>query len=302
MIAFNKILCPTDLTPASDEVLRYATALANTYNATLLIAHCNPNLSPDQKSIQQTMDSVRRAIEKRIQNGLLINGYWQPIVLFGDPLEKINRAAFEHEANLVVVGSNHGPVPARVLGSTAESICHTSPCSVLVMHPGEYEAKPNKQGELKRILVAHDFSADAQLALQHAISLSRVYESELHLIHVVSPHAKYESAFAPATVADFGQLFEAEQRLNRVLVTETTKWNEAKSSVSKGNPYNEILEYARKQEIDLICIGIKRSPLPLPRPFGTTVDRVLHQTRCPVLVARPSRGFSFDPKRRWNAI
>src|SRR6266487_2344143 len=35
------ILCPTDLSPNSDEALRYAIALTRAYNAELILLHCD---------------------------------------------------------------------------------------------------------------------------------------------------------------------------------------------------------------------------------------------------------------------
>ena len=36
---FNRILCPTNLTPESDEALRYAVALSRAFNAKLFACH-----------------------------------------------------------------------------------------------------------------------------------------------------------------------------------------------------------------------------------------------------------------------
>jgi nucleotide-binding universal stress UspA family protein len=41
-------------------------------------------------------------------------------------------------------------------------------------------------GELNRSLVAHDFSADSELALKYGVSLAQEYQAELHLLHVLS--------------------------------------------------------------------------------------------------------------------
>jgi nucleotide-binding universal stress UspA family protein len=56
----------------------------------------------------------------------------------------------------------------------------------------------------------------------------------------------------------------------------------------EGDPASEILNFARKQNVDLIVIGSRgwggvRSML-----LGSVSDRVLHGAHCPVLVVRPS--------------
>jgi nucleotide-binding universal stress UspA family protein len=39
-INIKRILCPTDMSPQSDEALRYAIALARAYQAQLVVCHC----------------------------------------------------------------------------------------------------------------------------------------------------------------------------------------------------------------------------------------------------------------------
>ena len=39
-VKIERILCPTDLTPESEEALRYAVALAREFDAKLLLCHC----------------------------------------------------------------------------------------------------------------------------------------------------------------------------------------------------------------------------------------------------------------------
>jgi hypothetical protein len=66
-------------------------------------------------------------------------------------------------------------------------------------------------------------------------------------------------------------------------------WCEVKTAVSEGHPYREILNYAEKNEIDLISVGAHGAGFGMRALFGSNVDRVLRQAPCPVLVARPLR-------------
>jgi nucleotide-binding universal stress UspA family protein len=47
------------------------------------------------------------------------------------------------------------------------------------------------------------------------------------------------------------------------------------------------LNYAEKNEIDLICLGAHGAGFGMKALFGSNVDRVLRQAPCPVLVTRP---------------
>jgi nucleotide-binding universal stress UspA family protein len=56
--------------------------------------------------------------------------------------------------------------------------------------------------------------------------------------------------------------------------------------VVEGQAYREILNYAEKNAIDLICIGAHGAGFASRTLFGSNVDRVLRQAPCPVLVTR----------------
>jgi hypothetical protein len=54
-----------------------------------------------------------------------------------------------------------------------------------------------------------------------------------------------------------------------------------------GKVYQEVLAYAKEQQIDLICLGASGSNFSLGALFGSNVDRILREAPCPVLIARP---------------
>src|SRR2546425_10851131 len=60
------ILCPTDLSPDSDEALRYAIALSRAYNAELILLHChsaNDGLAIPNAH-EEAVQAIRAALEK----------------------------------------------------------------------------------------------------------------------------------------------------------------------------------------------------------------------------------------------
>jgi universal stress protein A len=78
---------------------------------------------------------VRREAETTLQ-GLLdlhgINGEHR--VAVGNASEAVVQVAREMGADLIVIGTSGRSRLARlVLGSTAEQVCHTAPCSVLAV-------------------------------------------------------------------------------------------------------------------------------------------------------------------------
>jgi nucleotide-binding universal stress UspA family protein len=138
--------------------------------------------------------------------------------------------------------------------------------------------------------VAYDFSGDSELALTYGLSLAQEFQSELHLIHVLAP-AFTPVACEPAIVSPNPEnpFHAAAKRLQNVVPAETHLWSEVKQVVSQGQPYREILSYAKENDIHLICIGASGAGFGLWALFGSNTDRILRQTSCPVFIARPLR-------------
>lgn len=296
MVKLETILCPIDLTPESEEALRYALALARVYEAKLVLCHCGERL-------QAVAVNGKREAGGRLTNGMFEDALarhlgmtdfsrldWEGFWLEGDdPGMLLTSEAAARRADLIVMRSRRRPLGAALLGSTAETVCRTAPCSVLVTHARQREWVGATAGDicLERVLVAHDFSDRSELGLQYGISLAGRFGAELHLLHVLrEPECDApELAWTHGTAE--GLYHSSARRLQAAAVGEVEAAGKVKSIVLRGRPYEEILSYAREQEIDLVCMGsdgIGRSPRAL---FGSNVDRVIRQAPCPILVARP---------------
>jgi len=291
MINFDRILCPTDLTSESNEALRYAVALAAAFDSQLFVLHCieKPE-APYEESLIDINDSITAAVENQLKCGQSINIKWESVILVGNPTEVINNVAAENRVNLIVIRSRHRTEANRLFGSTTEAVCRTSPCPVLVTHENEREwaGKFTRDIDPGRILVAYDFSDDAELALSYGLALAEQYQTELHLLNVINSNykpGKPELAYAPQILqSEIDAKFD---QLRNVVPEEASMWCNVKFSVSEGKPYSTIISYAQEHEIDLICMGVKGADFCVHTLFGSNVDRVLRQSSCPVLIARP---------------
>jgi nucleotide-binding universal stress UspA family protein len=172
-----------------------------------------------------------------------------------------------------------------LLGSTAQKVSRTAPCPVLVTHPNEVEWVGFSTGEidLRRVLIAHDFSADSELALKYGGSLAQEYQAELHLLHVLDSSGNQEPTLSASSSGDI--YAPVASTLQRAIPEEAFLWCNVVKSVRSGKVHEKILTYAKEQAIDLICMGGSGSDWKLSKLFGSNVDRVLRQAPCPVLVA-----------------
>lgn len=298
MVKIERILCPTDLSTDSDEALRYAVALARAYNAKLQLLYCTVIKSAKApiENRPLSMDiacSFEQVLIPYLGLAQLSDVKWEGLAIENvrDVGETITHQAKTHCADLIVMRSRRRPHAAILLGSTAQKVSRNAPCPVLVTHPNEVEWVSFSTGEidLRRVLIAHDFSSDSELALQYGGSLAQEYQAEVHLLHVLdsSGHREPELAWS-ASSSGSANAFVASQLL-RAIPMETFLWCKVVNSVRSGKVHEEVLAYAKDQAIDLICMGASGSDWKLSKLFGSNVDRVLRQAPCPVLVARPIR-------------
>lgn len=306
MIELNRILCPTDLSTNLDQALRYALTLTRAYKSKLIICYrpaSGEALSGSPPPVQ-SKELFENALHRFLGPEELREFDWQWLLLNGEDVgESIARAASEWGADLIVMRSRRRPHRAAILGSTAESVCRTAPCPVLVTHADERDwVQPVTWNmSLQKVLVPYDFSDHSELALKYALSLAQEYQAELHLLHVLPRYAvsEPEIEWYPARCGSGCQ--NALLRLRNVVPPEANLWCQVKTEVTEGHPYREILIYAEKNAIDLISIGAHGAGFGMRALFGSNVDRVLRQSPCPVFVARPLKPISFELRHELQA-
>ena len=288
MIDIKRILCPTDLSPYSGSAVRYALALSRAHDAELILLHCTNETDADEE-----LGLLESSLLQHINPFDLVGARWRAIVAPADHVdEEIMRRAQVERIDLIVMRSRRRPHRAALLGSTAESVCRSAPCPVLVMHSDEREFVNDKlRVDLKRVLVAYDFSDYSELALKYGLSIAQEHQAELHLLHVLPARSVNEPEIAWYPVTGESAYHTAARRLQRVVPAEVHLWCDVKTAVSEGNAYREILNYAEKNEINLISVGAHGAGFGMRALFGSNVDRVLRQAPCPVLVARPLKPF-----------
>ena len=284
MINIQRILCPTDLSLYSGTAVRYALALARDHEAELILLHCT-NGTDAEEDLGLLETSLLQHVGPAYLNGVRWRAVVAPAVEID---EEIMRRAQSERVDLIVMRSRRRPHRAALLGSTAESVSRSAPCPVLVMHNDERDFISDElKLDLKRVLVAYDFSDYAELALKYGLSIAQEHQAELHLLHVLPPRSVNEPEIAWYPIKGESAYHTAALRLQRVVPADVHLWCSVTTAVSEGNPYREILTYAEQNEIGLISVGAHGAGFGMRALFGSNVDRVLRQAPCPVLVARP---------------
>jgi manganese transport protein len=147
----------------------------------------------------------------------------------------------------------------------------------------------------QKILVAlENGPADATL-IPHVSSLARQLGSELLLVHVADGWAarnfdQLKLNESEEMTRDRAYLEEVSARFRKDGVTATTK-------LARGNPPTEILRTAAAERCDLIAMTSHGHKLIGDFFFGSTIEKVRHNTDIPILVVRSGSGTAppFDP-------
>ncbi len=298
IINFERILCPVAESHEVDEGLKYAIALARSYGASLFVLTCmeeSSTIGPD------SVAAIRAAINKAVEHSFVASpGIGRATPLAWElnvtesrrPAESIKQQSETLDIDLIVMSSRRRPYAAALLGSTAEAVARTAPCPVLVTRSdgGRHHAGAIGNLAFKKLLVASDFSSDSELALRYGLSLAQEYQSQLHLLHILTDSKTAEEDIAWTSQTAEGPYHEAARQLHQSVPAEAHLWSEVTHAVREGRAYREIVSYAVEHEIDLICIGAHGEGFRFGTLFGSNADRVLRESPCPVLVGRPVAG------------
>lgn len=153
---------------------------------------------------------------------------------------------------------------------------------------------------LASILVATDFSATADTAVDRAADLAKARGARLVLFHAV--------AVEPMPVAGAGfevlppdfqeRVREASaQRLDEAVAALVARGIDAVGRLELAPPGSAVPSAAERMGVDLIVIGTRGLAGFEHLLLGSTAEQVLRSAACPVLVVHPGDGRPLDPIR-----
>lgn len=137
----------------------------------------------------------------------------------------------------------------------------------------------------QHILVPTDFSADADYALEYAMTLAGALQARLTLLHVIEPLVVGSVESQP-----YPFLQELEDRITQAMAPYHARVTAAglacDYSIVHGVPFQTILETARAAHVDLIIMGTHGRTGLRHVLLGSVAERVARFAHCPVLVVR----------------
>ena len=134
MLSIKKILCPTDFSEKSYRALEKAAEFADHFAAELIVAHVvapvptvsvatHPaafDVTDYQKHLyDESEKALKDVVKKKVPKSLKV----RPMVVEGNPADKINEIAEEESADLIILSTHgHSAIGQFIFGSVADRV------------------------------------------------------------------------------------------------------------------------------------------------------------------------------------
>ena len=136
--------------------------------------------------------------------------------------------------------------------------------------------------EFKNILVATDFSAPADRAVDAAVMLAQTFEGKLTLFHVYELPTNY--GYSGGLIWPMQELASAARdALDEALAKLKQRFPRAEGLLGSGDPSQQILAAAKEKRADLIVLGTHGRRGLSHVFFGSVAEKVVRLSPVPVL-------------------
>lgn len=137
--------------------------------------------------------------------------------------------------------------------------------------------------QIKKILVATDFSPFSERALDHAVGMAVEFDADILLVHVIES-LNYSLTDTMTVVGHEKALLTTARALLENLVKQLKDNNRpVRSFLSSGTPYREIIKKSQEENVDLIVVGTHGRTGMEHFFLGSVAEKVIRLAACPVL-------------------
>jgi universal stress protein E len=288
MNKLKNILLGTDFSVGSVAARQQAVRLARWNGAGLQAVHVvdvlavrqyaeqleRPLMLVEKEIVEQT---GRRLREWLAQSGSEVDG----AAIIGMPLDGLLNRARENEASLLVLGVRGETTAHADAGNLALKCLRKAQTKVMLVH--EHHVGPFKQ-----VVACVDFSETARVAVQQARHVAEQDGSQVHFIHVFSqPWLTLQQETPQGGVDAAGKYRTVLENRLREFVGNTTGLKATFQVIEADRSAPGIADYARHTSADLLVLGSKGLSNLKYLLLGSTVERLLREVPCSVLVVRP---------------
>ena len=135
------------------------------------------------------------------------------------------------------------------------------------------------------ILIPTDGTDSVQPAIEHALNLAETYDATLHTLYVVDERS-YAMMDVRTDLIIEALETEGQNAIETIRERAESVGLSVETTVETGNPYRSILEYAEKNDIDLIVMGTHGRRGLDRYLLGSVTEKVIRSSDVPVLTVR----------------
>ncbi len=285
------ILVATDFAENSETIVKYAHAMAKASGETLALMHsidftADSNAwrvlysAPDELELQ-AREATKAKLEELYAEVIGDDAHFETVVSFGEPAEAILAVTRRDDISTVVVGTvGHSRIQEFFFGHTPSRLVRESEVPVVAVPPGF------ERTEIKHVLAPVNFSEFSRTSLRWAAKIAKDNGATLDVLtafEMPTPPpflgipASDDSVISEIKESRMGQLSEF---VESVGVTEAIH-----DQIVMGlRPAEAIAKVGEDHDIDLVVMGTAGREGVARFFLGSTAERVLRQTRRPVMV------------------
>jgi len=139
--------------------------------------------------------------------------------------------------------------------------------------------------DYRRILLAVDLTEESNRVAVRATSLARVYDAELHIVHVIEPLSLAYGGDIPMDLSSVQEQIHDQAKSHLAEFAATLGVPVDRQYLIFGRPESEIQRVADAKEADVIVVG-SHGRHGLALLLSSTANGVLHGATCDVLAVR----------------
>lgn len=142
--------------------------------------------------------------------------------------------------------------------------------------------------QIRNVVVATDLSEIADCAILRAIEIAKSVNASLTILHVVEKKNFDDllEVIIPKELLQTPTEYATTLIQEKIYTLLRHKVQLNYAVISKGKPAVKILQYVRKNKVDLLVIGAHGKHSMRDLFVGTTAEYISERTKCPVLIAK----------------
>lgn len=142
----------------------------------------------------------------------------------------------------------------------------------------------------RNIVIATDGSENSQRAISHGIEIAKLSGATVHALYVVDTTSFTSIPMDAGWEAMYEILRgEGEKAISEVKELGETSGVEVREVLLEGHPSNEIIDFAEKNNADLIVVGTLGKTGLDRFLMGSVAEKVVRGSKVPVLVVRSEK-------------